>query len=105
MPQPDGGTKTFAEDEHPRRDTTMEVLTGLKVLHPEIDGFTVTAGNSSGLNDAAAAVALAAPDTHAEPMAQVLSWASVGVPPSQTGTGPIKAIPKALQLAAARLRT
>ncbi|BCO34204.1 acetyl-CoA C-acyltransferase [Mycobacterium heckeshornense] len=103
VPQPDGGMKTFAEDEHPRRDTTMEVLAGLKVLHPEIDGFTVTAGNSSGINDAAAAVALAAPDTHAEPMARVLSWASVGVPPNQTGTGPIKAIPKALQLAGRKI--
>src|SRR5690606_512197 len=58
VPQADGSTITFAEDEHPRRDTSMEVLAGLKVLHPEIEGFTVTAGNSSGVNDAAAVVAL-----------------------------------------------
>jgi acetyl-CoA acetyltransferase family protein len=99
VPQADGTTAIFAEDEHPRRGTTLETLAGLKVLHPEIDGFTVTAGNSSGLNDAAAVVALVAPDTHASPLASVLSWASVGVPPNQTGAGPITAIPKALALA------
>jgi len=99
VPQADGSTVTFAEDEHPRRGTTLEVLAGLKVLHPEIDGFTVTAGNSSGINDAAAVVALAAPGSQAAPLANVLSWASVGVAPNLTGGGPIAAIPKALELA------
>src|SRR6185312_3572583 len=99
VPQADGSTVTFAEDEHPRRDTTLETLSGLKVLHPEIDGFTVTAGNSSGLNDAAAVLALARPDTDKEVLANVLSWGSVGVPPNRTGSGPIWAIPKALELA------
>ncbi|EHI13622.1 MULTISPECIES: thiolase family protein [Mycolicibacterium] len=99
VPQADGSTITFAEDEHPRRDTSMEVLAGLKVLHPEIEGFTVTAGNSSGVNDAAAVVALARPDTHRPVLAHVLSWASVGVEPNRTGSGPIYAIPKALDLA------
>ena len=80
IPQADGTTVTFAEDEHPRRDTTLEILSGLKVLHPEIEGFTVTAGNSSGLNDAAAAVALARPDTDKDVLANVLAWTSVGVP-------------------------
>jgi acetyl-CoA acetyltransferase family protein len=103
VPQANGSTAIFAEDEHPRRGTTLETLAGLKVLHPEIDGFTVTAGNSSGLNDAAAVVALVAPDSHADPMANVLSWTSVGVPPDQTGAGPIKAIPKALALAGRKL--
>src|SRR6185312_9484345 len=42
-PQPDGSTKTFDMDEHPRRETTIEALAGLKVLHPEIEGFSVTA--------------------------------------------------------------
>ena len=50
---------TFAEDEHPRRSAILESLAGLKLLHPEIDGFSITAGNSSGANDAAAVVALA----------------------------------------------
>jgi acetyl-CoA C-acetyltransferase len=103
VPQPDGSTIVFAEDEHPRRETSLETLGALKVLHPEIEGFSVTAGNSSGLNDAAAIVALATPDTAAEPLARVLSWSSVGVAPNRTGSGPIVAIPKALQLAGRKL--
>ena len=54
----DGTTTTFAVDEHPRRTTTMEKLAALKPLHPEIEGFSITAGNSSGLNDGAAAVVI-----------------------------------------------
>src|ERR1700741_1773750 len=95
VPQADGTTITFAEDEHPRRGSSMESLAGLKVLHPEIDGFTVTAGNSSGINDAAAVVALAAPDTRQDVLASVLSWTQVGLDPTRTGSGPINAIPKA----------
>lgn len=104
VPQADGTTSTFAQDEHPRRNTSLESLAGLKVLHPEIDGFTVTAGNSSGMNDAAAVLALAAPGATAEPLASVLSWSSVGVPPNQTGSGPIFAIPKAVELAGRKLK-
>ncbi|OBH14994.1 acetyl-CoA acetyltransferase [Mycobacterium sp. E342] len=103
VPQADGSSVTFAQDEHPRRDTTLEALSGLKVLHPEIEGFTVTAGNSSGLNDAAAMVALARPDTDKDVLANVLAWTSVGVPPNRTGSGPISAIPKALELAGRKL--
>jgi len=103
VPQADGSTTVFAEDEHPRRDSSLETLAALRVIHPEIDGFTVTAGNSSGLNDAAAIVALAAPHTTDAPMAKVLSWNSVGVAPRRTGSGPIYAIPKALQLAGRKL--
>jgi acetyl-CoA acetyltransferase family protein len=103
VPQADGTTTVFAEDEHPRRDSSLETLAALRVIHPEIDGFTVTAGNSSGLNDAAAIVALAAPHATDEPMAKVLSWNSVGVAPNRTGSGPIYAIPKALQLAGRKL--
>jgi acetyl-CoA acyltransferase len=103
VPQSDRATVTFAQDEHPRRDTTLETLAGLKVLHPEIDGFTVTAGNSSGINDAAAVVALATPATQNEVLASVLSWSSVGVPPNRTGSGPISAIGKALELAGRKL--
>jgi acetyl-CoA C-acetyltransferase len=103
VPQADGSAINFAVDEHPRRGSSMETLAGLKVLHPEIDGFTVTAGNSSGINDAAAVVALAAPDTTQEVLANVLSWAQVGVDPTRTGSGPIGAIPKALALAGRKL--
>lgn len=99
VPQSDGSMITFAEDEHPRRDSSLDVLSGLKVLHPEIEGFSVTAGNSSGINDAAAVVALTTADTGKEVIANVLSWSSVGLPPNRTGSGPILAIPKALQLA------
>lgn len=103
VPQADGSTITFAEDEHPRRDTSREVLAGLKVLHPEIENFTVTAGNSSGVNDAAAVVALARPDTSRPVLAHVLSWSAVGVEPNRTGSGPIYAIPKALELAGRKI--
>src|SRR5690606_28706917 len=64
--QDDGSFAEFAVDEHPRRDTTAERLAGLKVLHLEIEGFSITAGNSSGINDAAAAVVLAGSDLVAE---------------------------------------
>ncbi len=103
VPQADGSTITFGEDEHPRRGSSMESLSGLKVLHPEIDGFSVTAGNSSGINDAAAVVALASPDTQENVLASVLSWTQVGLEPNRTGSGPIKAIPKALELAGRKL--
>jgi acetyl-CoA C-acetyltransferase len=90
----------FAVDEHPRRDTSMEKLARLKVLHPEIDGFTVTAGNACGSNDGAAALVVAsdavAAELGREPLALVRSWASVGVDPKETWSAPIKAIPKAL---------
>lgn len=103
----DGSTVTFEVDEHPRRDSTMEKLASLKPLHPEIDGFPITAGNSSGLNDAAAALMIVA-DGYAQangltPLAIVRSWASVGVPPQDTGLGPVHAIPKALARAGLRL--
>ena len=99
----DGETVTFQVDEHPRRGTTMEKLASLKPLHPEIEGFSITAGNSSGLNDAAAALVLVdseyARGHGLMPMAIVKSWASSGVAPQDTGLGPTYAIPKALERA------
>ncbi|WP_264992636.1 thiolase family protein, partial [Mycobacterium montefiorense] len=81
----DGSVTEFAVDEHPRRDTTVEKLAGLKVLHPEIEGFSITAGNSSGTNDAAAAVALVDSEyAQAEKlnvMGTVKAWAAAGVAP------------------------
>jgi acetyl-CoA C-acetyltransferase len=75
----------------------------LAPLHPEIDGFSITAGNSSGLNDGAAAVVLAGSDRAEElgltALATVRSWASVGVEPRETGLAPIRAIPLALKRA------
>jgi acetyl-CoA acetyltransferase family protein len=98
-----GGTRTFAVDEHPRRTTTLEKLASLPPLHPEIEGFSITAGNSCGINDGAAALVLADADyakAHGlKPLAVVKSWASVGVPPPRTGLAPTLAIPKALERA------
>jgi len=93
----------FAIDEHPRRGLTVESLSELAPLHPEIEGFTVTAGNAAGLNDAAAAVMVASTEIAAAeglvPLARILSWASVGVEPARTGMGPVYAVPKALSRA------
>lgn len=89
----------FAVDESPRRDTSMEKLAALKPLHPEIDGFSITAGNSSGGNDAAAVLAIASDSLGLPALATVRAWASVGVEPAETGLAPVKAIPKALDRA------
>ena len=96
----DGSTVVFDTDEHPRRGSTLEKLASLKPLHPEIEGFSITAGSASGINDAAAAVVVMSDEFAKEkglaPLAKVLSWASVGVDPYETGMAPTKAIPKAL---------
>lgn len=103
VPQRDGSSVTFAVDEHPRRGTSIEKLAALKPLHPEIEGFSITAGNASGINDAAAAVVLAergfAQSSGLETMAVVKAWASAGVPPARTGLAPTIAIPKMLNRA------
>jgi acetyl-CoA C-acetyltransferase len=99
----DGNSRSFAVDEHPRRGTTMDKLAALKPLHPEIENFSITAGNSSGMNDGAAAVVVAergfAEEQGAEALANVRAWASVGVPPERTGLAPTLAIPKVLDRA------
>ncbi|MEU6541211.1 thiolase family protein [Streptomyces sp. NPDC047000] len=93
----------FEADEHPRRDTSAERLAALKPLHPEIDGFSITAGNACGANDAAAVVAVAderlARRLGLPVLATVRSWASVALDPAETGLTPIRAIPKALDRA------
>jgi acetyl-CoA acyltransferase len=99
----DGTPVTFDVDEHPRRGSTLEKLASLPPLHPEIEGFSITAGNSAGLNDAAAAVVVASDEAVRAKglpvLAVVRSWASVGVDPNITGLAPTKAIPKALDRA------
>jgi acetyl-CoA C-acetyltransferase len=96
----DGSVGTFAVDEHPRRSTSMERLASLPPLHPEIEGFSITAGNSAGVNDAAAALVIVDEAVAAAegltPLAVVRGWASVGVAPERTGLAPTLAIPKAL---------
>lgn len=90
----------FEADEHPRQ-STMDKLSALKPAFTK-DG-TVTAGNSSGINDGAAALLLASEDAmkkyHLRPMARVVSMAVAGVDPSIMGIGPVPATKKALQRA------
>ncbi|UMB70339.1 thiolase family protein [Mycobacterium paraterrae] len=93
----------FSVDEHPRRETSLEKLASLKVLHPEIEGFSITAGNSSGTNDAAAALTLAdeayASAHGLKALGSVKAWASAAVDPKDTGLGAVKVIGKVLDRA------
>jgi len=86
----------FAADEHPRRDTSLDKLASLKPLHPEIEGFSITAGNACGANDGAAALVVASDRLGLPALATVRAWASVGVDPAETGLAPVRVIPKAL---------
>jgi len=85
-------------DEHPRADTTLEKLSSLKPAFRE--GGTVTAGNSSGLNDGAAALVVAsqekARELGLEPLGRFVASAVAGVDPRVMGIGPIPAVRKAL---------
>ncbi|MFD0364697.1 thiolase family protein [Nocardia sp. GCM10030253] len=86
----------FAVDEHPRRATSAEQLAALKPLHPEIEGFSITAGNASGANDGAAALVIASSAAGLPALGTIRSWASAGIDPALTGLAPIAAIRKAL---------
>jgi len=101
IPQRKGEPVLVKTDERPRRDTTMESLARLKPAFRE--GGTVTAGNSSGLNDGAAALLLMsagqARALHMKPLARIVASAVAGVPPHVMGYGPIPATRKALQRA------
>jgi acetyl-CoA C-acetyltransferase len=96
----EGNTVTFDVDEHPRRDTSMEKLASLKVLHPEINGFNITAGNASGSNDAAAAMILTSSEiakSEGTPVvARILGWTSKGIDPSRTGLSVPEVVDKLL---------
>jgi 3-oxoadipyl-CoA thiolase len=89
-------------DEHPRPDTTAEKLSTLKPAF-RANGGTVTAGNSSGINDGAAALVIAseerAKELGAEPLASFVASAVVGVDPRVMGIGPIPAVRKLLERA------
>ena len=95
------GEKVVDTDEHPRHGTTVDALAGLRPAFAK-DG-TVTAGNASGINDGAAAVVLMtrenAEKRGVEPLARIVSWATVGVDPSIMGSGPIPASRRALEKA------
>jgi acetyl-CoA acyltransferase len=96
---------SFAKDEGPRRDTTVDALAKLKpAFHAE---GTVTAGNSSQMSDgAAASVVMSAEKAKAlglRPMARFVAYATAGVLPEEMGIGPALAIPKALERAGLKL--
>ncbi len=101
VPQKRGDPISVARDEHPRADTSMEALARLRPAFRE--GGSVTAGNSSGINDGASAVLLVEAERARElglrPMARVVSTAVAGVDPAIMGVGPIPATRKALERA------
>ena len=91
----------FKKDEYPRENLNIEKLESLKTVFK--DNGTVTAGNSSGLNDGAAALVLMSREEaelrSIEPLAKIVSWATCGVEPSLMGLGPIPATNLALKKA------
>ena len=95
----------FATDEHPRPQTTLEILGKLPPVFKK-DGV-VTAGNASGICDGAAALVLATEDfvkaKNLEPLARIVSWGVAGVDPSIMGIGPAPAIKNALARAEMKL--
>ena len=95
-------------DEHVRADTTAESLARLApVLRRQDPDATVTAGNSSGQNDGAAACLVTTPETAGRlgltPYARLVTWASAGVEPARMGIGPVPATSRALERAGLRL--
>lgn len=107
IPQKKGEPLVVDTDERPRRDTSMESLAKLKPAFAK-EGGTVTAGNSSGLNDGAAALLLMsaerAQSLGLKPLVRVVASASAGVPPRVMGLGPVPAVRKALQRAGLQMK-
>lgn len=101
VPQRRGEPIVVKEDEHPRPDVTLEKLAALRPVFRE--GGTVTAGNSSGLNDGASALLVVesnrARALGLEPLARIVSTAVAGVEPDLMGIGPVPAVRKALDRA------
>ncbi len=99
IPQPTGAPVVVDTDEHPRADTTLEKLASLRPVFKK-DG-SVTAGNSSGINDGAAALLLASAEAverlNLTPMTRVVASAVAGVDPAYMGLGPIPATRKVLE--------
>jgi 3-oxoadipyl-CoA thiolase len=106
IPHKKGDPVMVTTDERPRRDTTLESLARLKPAFRE--GGTVTAGNSSGLNDGAAALLLISADKAKQlklkPLARIVASAAAGVPPRVMGYGPVPATKKALERAGLKVK-
>ena len=102
-----GADKEFTIDEHPRADVTAESLAALKPVM-KIDGATVTAGNASGQNDAAAACIVASREKAErlglKPLARLVAWGSAGVAPNRMGIGPVPSTARALERAGLTLK-
>jgi acetyl-CoA acyltransferase len=98
---PAGGLRTFAVDEGPRRDTSLEALARLKPAF-HVHG-TVTAGNSSPISDGASAVVVLSGERVRQlgitPLGRFVAFATAGVEPERFGIGPVPAVHKALKLA------
>ncbi|HKS42366.1 MAG TPA: acetyl-CoA C-acetyltransferase, partial [Blastocatellia bacterium] len=96
----------FKVDEYPRAGTTAETLGRLRPAFQK-DAGTVTAGNSSGINDGAAALVVASEERarlmELAPMAKIVAYASAGVDPRYMGMGPVPAIERALEKAELKL--
>ena len=105
VPRPRGDAVVVDTDEHPRPDTTLERLAALRPAFRA--GGTVTAGNSSGINDGAAALLVASAEwaerTGRRPMARIASTSVAGVDPSYMGIGPVPASRKVLERAGKRM--
>ncbi len=91
IPTKNGEPRMFDTDEHPRPDNTAEILAKLRPVFRQ--GGSVTAGNSSGMNDGASAVVVASRERAAElglkPLVSIVGYASVGVEPAYMGIGPV----------------
>ena len=96
---------SVTKDEGPRKDTSVEALAGLPSVFAQ--GGSVTAGNSSQMSDGASFVLVMSEERVKElgltPIARMVQYAAAGVPPKIMGIGPVKAIPKALELAGLKL--
>ena len=105
VPRPRGAPVVVDADEHPRPDTTLEGLAGLRPAFRA--GGTVTAGNSSGINDGAAALLVTSAEwaerEGRRPIARIAAAAVAGVDPSYMGIGPVPASRKALARAGRRI--
>jgi acetyl-CoA acetyltransferase family protein len=101
VPGKGGGTRLFEQDEFPRPQVTLDKLATLKPAFRRDGKGQVTAGNSSGVTDGAAALVVAGADAAREAgvpvQARLVDWAVVGVPPEIMGAGPVPAIRKLLQ--------
>ncbi len=99
------GERTFDADEHPRFDTTIQMLAKLTPVFSK--SGTITAGNSSGITDAAAALILASEDrikkTGATPLARIVDYSTAAVDPCVMGIGPVPAVHKLLKKTGTKL--